>query len=135
MFHVSKAADRSKSNNITDFLLSITHKMTFCTFSKAFFCVKKFSPLFPVSCFTFFQPLIGQNSSTVERHDYNIDRKERICDNRGGGVFQAIKNDIFVTHCDDLDTDCEFVGPNVRSKARDQSLYFSLLSIVQTGTT
>lgn len=40
-------------------------------------------------------------------------------DNHEGVVFQSMKNDIFVTLHDELDTDCELFGPNVRSKARD----------------
>lgn len=70
-----------------------------------------------------------------ESDDYNIYSKDSIPDNRGGGIFQVMKKDIFVTHRDDLVTDCEVDGLNVRFKTRDQNLYFSLLSIAQTGTT
>ena len=40
-----------------------------------------------------------------ESDDYNIYSKDCIPDNRGGGIFQVMKKDIFVTHRDDLDTD------------------------------
>ena len=59
-----------------------------------------------------------------ESDDYNIYSKDCIPDNRGGGIFQVMKKDIFVTHRDDLDTDCEVDGPNVRSKTRDQTSFF-----------
>ena len=61
-----------------------------------------------------------------ESDDYNIYSKDCIPDNRGGGIFQVMKKDIFVTHRDDLDTDCEVDGPNVRFKTRrSKSLFFT----------
>ena len=64
---MSKEADRSKSYNITDFLLPIATKISFSTLIKAFFCVNKFFPIFPGEVLYFFQPLIGENAITVER--------------------------------------------------------------------
>ena len=68
-----KAADQSKSYNITDFLLSIATKISFCTLIKAFFCVNIFLPIFPGEVLYFL-----------------------------GGIFQVMKKDIFVTHRDDF---------------------------------
>ena len=42
-------------------------------------------------------------SSEIFPDNYNIYRKDRISDNHGG-VFQALKKDIIVTHRDDLNT-------------------------------
>ena len=79
------------------------------------------SPFFPVRCSTFTSP----QSAKIQLQwsdDYNVYREDRISDNHGGGDFQGLKNDIFVTHRDDLDMDCKLFGPNARSKARDQNL-------------
>ena len=40
---------------------------------------------------------------------YNIYRKDRFTDSHGGGVSQAIKKDITITHHTDLDTKCEII--------------------------
>ena len=53
-------------------------------------------------------------SSNIESNEifpkgYKIFRKDRPDDCHGGGVFQAVKDDIIVTHRSDLDTDCEII--------------------------
>lgn len=59
------------------------------------------------------------------RKSFTWKGKVLISDNHGGGVFQAVKNDIIVTHRDDLDTDCEiiWIQCQIQSK-RKKSLFF-----------
>ena len=40
---------------------------------------------------------------------YTIFRKDRSTSTYGGGVFQPIKNDLIVTHRNNLDTNCEII--------------------------
>ena len=57
--------------------------------------------------------------------NYNIYRKDRISDNHGG-VFQAVKKDIIVTHRDDLNTDCEIIWTQCQiQNKRSKSLFFA----------
>ena len=48
-------------------------------------------------------------SNEIFPNGYKIFRKDRPDDCHGGGVFQAVKNDIIITHRSDLDTDCEII--------------------------
>ena len=48
-------------------------------------------------------------SNEIFPNGYKIFRKDRPDDCHGGGVFQAVKNDIITTHRSDLDTDCEII--------------------------
>ena len=48
-------------------------------------------------------------SNEIFPNGYKIYRKDRPDDCHGGGVFQAVKNDIIITHRSDLDTDCEII--------------------------
>ena len=48
-------------------------------------------------------------SSEIFPDGYKIYRKDRSDDCNGGGVFQAVKNDIIITHRSDLDTNCEII--------------------------
>lgn len=48
-------------------------------------------------------------SNEIFPDGYKIFRKDRPDDCHGGGVFQAVKNDIIITHRSDLDTDCEII--------------------------
>ena len=52
-------------------------------------------------------PEIG--SGEIFPETYNVFRKDRITNSHEGGVFQAIKKDIIVTHRTDLDTECEII--------------------------
>ena len=49
------------------------------------------------------------DSNEIFPNGYQIFRKDRPDDCHGGGVFQAVKNDIIITHRSDLDTDCEII--------------------------
>jgi len=48
------------------------------------------------------------NSSKVFPENYKIYRKDR-SNSRGGRVFQAVKNDLIISHRSDWDSDCEIV--------------------------
>lgn len=48
-------------------------------------------------------------SNEIFPDGYKIFRKDHPDDCHGGGVFQAVKNDIIITHRSDLDTDCEII--------------------------
>ena len=48
-------------------------------------------------------------SNEIFPNGYKIFRKDRPDDCHGGGVFQAVKNDIITTHRSDLETDCEII--------------------------
>ena len=64
-------------------------------------------------------------SSEIFPDNYNIYRKDRISDNHGG-VFQAVKKDIIVTHRDDLNTDCEIIWTQCQiQNKRSKSLFFA----------
>ena len=57
--------------------------------------------------------------------NYNIYRKDRASDNHGG-VFQAVKKDVIVTHRHDLNTDCETTWTQCQIKIkRSKSLFFA----------
>ena len=64
-------------------------------------------------------------SSEIFPDNYNIYRKDRISD-KHGGVFQAVKKDIIVTHRDDLNTDCEIIWTQCQiQNKRSKSLFFA----------
>ncbi|XP_020606237.1 uncharacterized protein LOC110044991, partial [Orbicella faveolata] len=69
-------------------------------------------------------------SSNIESNEifpkgYKIFRKDRPDDCHGGGVFQAVKNDIIVTHRSDLDTDCEIIWTQCQlANKKTKSLLF-----------
>lgn len=47
---------------------------------------------------------------------FTIFRKDRSTSTHGGGVFQATRNDLIVTHRNNLDTNCEIIyGPTAKS--------------------
>ena len=48
-------------------------------------------------------------NSEIFPDSYKIYRKDRDNNGRGGGVFQAIKNDLIITHHTDWDSGCEIV--------------------------
>lgn len=57
--------------------------------------------------------------------NYNVYRKDRITDNHGG-VFQAVKKDILITHREDLDTDCEIIWTQCQIKNKtSKSVFFA----------
>ncbi len=67
----------------------------------------------------------GITNNEVFPDNYNIYRKDRLSDSHGG-VFQAVKKDIIVTHRDDLDTDCEIIWTQCQIKnRRSKSLFFA----------
>ena len=49
------------------------------------------------------------NNGEIFPSGYTILRKDRLTSTHGGGVFQAIKNDLLVTHRHNLDTNCEII--------------------------
>ena len=49
------------------------------------------------------------NSSEIFPENYKVYRKDRDNNSRGGGVFQAVKNDLIVTHRSEWDSDCEII--------------------------
>ena len=87
--------------------------------------------------------------SEVFPANYTVYRKDRNSKCPGGGVFQAVKNDLIVLHCPDFDSDCEIIwtqcqlagsntkpiyfGSFYRSKATDseslEALQSSLLKL------
>ena len=48
-------------------------------------------------------------NSEIFPDNYRIYRKDRDNNGRGGGVFQAVKNDLIITHHSDWDSGCEIV--------------------------
>lgn len=47
---------------------------------------------------------------------FTIFRRDRLTSTHGGGVFQAIRNDLIVTYRNNLDTNCEIIyGPTAKS--------------------
>ena len=49
------------------------------------------------------------NSSEIFPESYKVYRKDRDNNSRGGGVFQAVKNDLIMTHRSEWDSDCEII--------------------------
>ena len=58
------------------------------------------------------------SSSEIFPPTLNVFREDRVTDTVGGGVFQAVKDDLICTHLQDLNTDCEVLWTETQIKGR-----------------
>ncbi len=56
------------------------------------------------------------NNSEIFPSNFTVFRKDRVTTTSGGGVFQAIKNDLVCNHRKDLDSSCEVIWSELNLK-------------------
>ena len=69
--------------------------------------IEKYNPDLLLGTDSWLTPNI--NNGEIFPSGYTIFRKDRITSTHGGGVFQAIKNDLLVTHKQEFDSDCDVI--------------------------